>query len=101
VDPVVVAHVAGQSLTAAQELADAWSTAQRSLTVAAESFGDSPGGQGVQVSYQATSEDADVPFGRFVAVLEGDTDRLYGVAFAFQKVDEDAARRLRQHPPGQ
>jgi hypothetical protein len=94
-DPVEVTRVAAQMLLCSEHLADAWSNAQAALAVAASAFGNSAGGPGVHASHQATIADADVAVGRLVAVLEGDTDRLYRIAFAYQKADDDADRRLR------
>jgi hypothetical protein len=98
-DPVALTRTADQMLRSSQSVADAWRIAQGTLAVPAEAFGDSAGGPGVSVAHQASIDDADVAIGRLVGVLEGDMDRLYRIAFAYQKADQDAARRLRQQHP--
>ena len=98
-DPVALTRLAEQMLRSSQAIADAWRLAQGPLTMPETAFGDSTGGSGTRVAHQATTDDADVAVGRLVAVLESDMDRLYRIAFAYQKADEDAARRLRQQHP--
>lgn len=95
-----VSRLAAQVLRSSQQLADAWSAAQAALDVAGSAFGNRAGGAGVHASHQAVVADADVGVGRLVGVLEGDTDRLYRIAFAYQKADQDAQRRMpRRHGP--
>ena len=93
-DPTELAKLAGKTLDAAIELGDGWRTAQADLAVPAAAFGVLPAAQGVHRSMVATVEDGDQGIGRLVAVYEGDVDRLYRVAFAYQQADREAARRV-------
>ena len=45
-------------------------------------------------------DEGDVTIGRQVAVLEGDVDRLYRVAFAYEKFEEDEKDRIRKAAGG-
>jgi hypothetical protein len=98
-DPVQVTRLADQMLRTSQAIGDVWRRAQGTLAVPAAAFGDSAGGPGTQVSHSATTDDADIAIGRLVAVLEGDMDKLYRIAFAYKKADDDAARKFRQQHP--
>jgi len=95
-DPVELAKLAGKTLDASIELGDGWRTAQASLAVPAAAFGNLSAGQGVHRSHTAAAEDGDRGIGRLVAVYEGDVDRLYRVAFAYQQADREAAERNRR-----
>lgn len=98
--PVDLTRLADVMLKSSQEIGDAWRAAAGSLAVPAAAYGDSPGAPGVHTAHELTVDDADLAIGRLVAVLEGDMDRLYRVAFAYQKNDEDAAARYRALHPG-
>jgi hypothetical protein len=95
-DPVEITRLADQLLRSSQQLADAWRAAQAGLTLPATAAGDSSRGPGFVSAHESTMDDADVAIGRLVAVLEGDMDRLYRVAFAYKKADDDAAAALRR-----
>ena len=97
-DPAELARLAGRTLDASIELGDGWRGAQAELAVPAAAFGNLAAGQGVHRSHVAAVEDGDRGIGRLVAVYEGDVDRLYRVAFAYQQADREAARR--QHRAG-
>jgi hypothetical protein len=100
-DPVELTRLADAMLSASQAVADGWRGAQGPLAIPAEAFGDSSGAAGLATAHEASADDADVANGRLVAVLEGDTDRLYRVAFAYKQADDDAARRMaQQHAHG-
>jgi hypothetical protein len=95
-DPAAVARLAAAVLEASNQLADAWRTAQGPLAIPEAAFGNSGGAAGVFQSHGANVEAADMTITRQVAVLEGDTDRLYQVAFAYQKHEEDEQANLRR-----
>lgn len=99
-DPVELAKLAGRTLDASIALGDGWRTARAALTVPAAAFGNLGASPGVQRSHEAAAEDGDTGIGRLVGVYEGDVDRLYRVAFAYQQADQEAARRARQAHPG-
>ena len=70
------------------EMADLFLRASRDISVAVA---------GVSDALSGVLDDADVAVGRLVAVLEADTDALYGVAFAYDQVDDDAAHRFERY----
>ena len=95
-DPTELARLAGTTLTASGDLADAWRTVQPELAVPAAAFGNLPAGQGVHRTHQAATGDGGTGVDRLVAVHEGDVDRLYRVSFAYQQADREAAARARR-----
>jgi hypothetical protein len=95
-DPVEITRLADQMLHASQQIADVWRPMHGALAIPVTAFGDSGGAAGVHTAHDVTFTDADVAIGRLVAVLEGDMDRLYRIAFAYKKADDDAARKVRQ-----
>jgi hypothetical protein len=95
-DPVELTRLADQMLRSSQQLADAWSAAQGALTLPGTAAGDSARGPAVISAHESTMDDADVAIGRLVAVLEGDMDRLYRIAFAYKKADDDADAAFRR-----
>lgn len=99
VDPIELTRLGEEMLRSSQQIADVWRVAQSALAIPIAAFGDTAGGSGVHDAHKATVDDADVAAGRLVAVLEGDMDRLYRVAFSYKKADEDAAHRLRHQQP--
>jgi hypothetical protein len=99
-DPAELAQLAKANLTASIELGDAFRNGQGSIAVPVEAFGNATVGASVHASHQAAADDADTAVGRLVAVYEGDADKLYQVAFVYEKADEDEAAKLRHRGPG-
>jgi hypothetical protein len=100
-DPIELTRLGDQMLKSSQQIADGWRAAQGSLAIPAGAFGDTPAAATVAAEHASTVDDADLPIGRLVAVLENDMDALYRTAFAYQKADEEAERKFRQtHPHG-
>jgi hypothetical protein len=97
-DPVELSRLAGTTLTASQQIADAWSTALGSITLSRAAFGDIPDAAARELSeqYQFVTEQAGLIVEDLAAVHEHDTDALYRLAFAYQQADRKAAERLRQ-----
>lgn len=95
-DPVEITRLADQMLTSSQQVADVWRPMHGALAIPVAAFGDSGGAAGVHTAHDATFNDADVAIGRLGAVIEGDMDRLYRIAFAYKKADDDAARKVQQ-----
>jgi hypothetical protein len=89
-DPVELTRLAGTVLTASTDLAEAWQNAKAPLAIPLAAFGNSNNATAVHETHQSAVDEADVTIGRQVAVLEGDADRLYRVAFAYEKADQDA-----------
>ena len=99
-DPVELTRLATDVLTASQQMRDIWANGQGDLTIPPTAFGNSNGAAAVGDSHQAAMDEGDVTIGRQVAVLEGDVDRLYRVAFAYEKFEEDEKERIRKAAGG-
>jgi hypothetical protein len=95
-DPAALATLAQAVLGASKLLGDGYRDATGSLGVPASAFGNTANGAGMHGSYGTVVEEAALPFDGLVAVLEGDVDRIYRVAFNYQQADLEAARRLRE-----
>lgn len=95
-DPVALTRLAADVLTSSQTLGDGWRDGRDGLDVPVSAYGNSTAASGVYAAHQAAAEDADVTIGRLVGVLEGDVDRLYRIAFAYQLADQRAAERQRR-----
>ncbi len=93
-DYTELTRLAADVLTAADGLADGLGTARDSFGLTAAMFGNSTAGSGVYDAQQQAAEGAGTAVDRIVQVLEDDVDRLYGVAFAYQKADQDAAEEV-------
>lgn len=95
-EPAELAKLAQAVLGASKLLGDGHREAAGSVGVPASAFGNTANGAGIHASYQQVVAEAAAPFDGLVAVLEGDVDRLYRVAFNYQQADHEAARRLRE-----
>ncbi|PZS31484.1 MAG: hypothetical protein DLM59_09890 [Pseudonocardiales bacterium] len=93
-DYTELARLAGEVLKAADGISSGIRASRAPLTVAPAAFGDSSAGPAVHSAHLAVVEQGGTTNERLVEVLEGDVDRLYRVAFAYQKIDQDAADRL-------
>jgi hypothetical protein len=91
---VEVARLAADVLASSQQLADAWRNAKSDLAPPAAAFGDSKAGASLSDAHASVVEEADTAIGRQVSVLEDDVDRLYRVAFAYEKQEADAQQDL-------
>lgn len=89
--PERLCQLADTCLTESQAVADGWSGAAGSLTVAGTAAGNTPGAAALLTAHVAAVDAADVAAGRLVAVLERDMDALYQCAFDFSETDETAA----------
>ncbi|MET7470458.1 hypothetical protein ABZU22_08540 [Micromonospora sp. NPDC005222] len=90
VDPEDVAGFATRVLTASQEYGDAMLRAQEHFPAPSAAFGDTPAAEPTYNACQDATEAALATAGVLQAVLEGDADRLYLVAFTTQRTDEEA-----------
>jgi len=93
-DYVELSRLAGDVLTAADGIGDALGAGREVFTVPAAAFGNSSAGAGVHGTHEVASGRVGATSERLVEVLEGDVDRLYRVAFAYKKLDEDNADRI-------
>ena len=96
VDPEELVRLAADVLRSSQQMSDSWMAAQGDLAIPPAAFGNSNGAAAVKDSHVTVIDEADITIGRHVAVLEGDMDRLYRVAFAYQQADREAAERQRR-----
>jgi hypothetical protein len=88
-DPVELSRLATIVLAAAQDLADAWHTAKNGLNLPPDAFGNESGAS-LHSAHEATVEEADLTISRQITILEEDSDRLYRVAFAYERAELDA-----------
>lgn len=91
VDPEEVAGFAGRVLTASQEFGDEVLLAQEHFPVPLAAFGDTPAAEPAYDACQSATEAAMTAAAMLHAVLEGDSDRLYLVAFSSQQTDDEAS----------
>jgi hypothetical protein len=91
---VEVARLAGDVLAGSQQLADGWSGARKDFAPPASVFGNSKAGASLYDAHLTAVEDADTTIDRQTNVLEDDVDRLYRVAFAYEKQEADAQEDL-------
>jgi hypothetical protein len=93
-NPIELTRLADEMLRSSQRIADAWQTAQTHLHLRPGVWGVAPADLALADRYAGAVDDADVMIGRLIGVIEDDVDRLYRVAFAYQKADDDAAGRI-------
>jgi hypothetical protein len=91
---VEVARLAADVLAGSQQHDDGWRRAKRDLAPPASVFGNSKAGASLSEAHANVVDEADIAIGREVGVLEDDVDRLYRVAFAYEKQEADAQEDL-------
>jgi hypothetical protein len=89
-DPVELSRLATIVLTASQDLADAWRTAKNGLNLPPDAFGNNSGAAALHLAHEDTVAAADLTISRQIAIFEEDSDRLYRVAFAYERAELDA-----------
>jgi hypothetical protein len=92
-DPVALLVLATRIHDAAIALADAWATAGPAPGPPADAFGDLAAGRELHRIHRDAVEEAERGVDRFIAVHEGDVDRLHRVAFAYRQADAEAEAR--------
>ncbi len=95
-DPLTLGRLARTTLDASGRLADAWSDVAAAVAAPVAAFGNLAAGPLVHGAAQAAAEAATTTVDRLVAVHEGDVDRLYRTAFAYEQADRAAAQRSRR-----
>jgi hypothetical protein len=90
-DPIELSTLAATVLTASTDLGTALQDAQASFPPPADPFGNSSGSAGAYAATETATEQTGATLETLIGVLEGDVDRLYQVAFAYQEADEQAA----------
>jgi hypothetical protein len=92
-DPEELAKLASDTLTASEQLGDGHRDAYADLAVPASAFGNTTLGAAAHGAHDAALAASEIAVGRLVVVQEGDVDRLYRVAFAYQQADAEANAR--------
>ncbi len=93
-EPGALTRLADQVLRCAQQIADTVRVAQGPLSWPPSACGDSAAATAVHDAHAGTVDALGVTAGRLVAVLEGDMDRLYRVAFAYLQADTAAGSQF-------
>jgi hypothetical protein len=93
-DYVEVARLAADVLAGSAQLADGWLDARKDLAPPASVFGNSKAGPSLAEAHRNAVDDADATIDRQTNVLSDDVDRLYRVAFAYEKQEADAQADL-------
>jgi hypothetical protein len=95
-EPDAIVRLAKATLGAADAMSDGWSAAQGGVAPTVSAFGNSAAGASVSAAIDGAEAATDSTWRRIVDVYEGDVDRLYRVAFAYQQADTEAAERQRR-----
>lgn len=95
-DPEAIVRLAQATLAGADDMSDCWSAAQGVVTPPGSAFGNSTAGPAFATACTAAATSADTAWRGVAGVYEGDVDRLYRVAFAYQAADAAAAERQRR-----
>jgi hypothetical protein len=93
-DYIEIARLAADVLAGSQQLADGWRDAKKDLAPPPTVFGNTAVGASLSDAHVNAVDDADTTTDRQVNVLEDDVDRLYRVAFAYEKQEADAQAEL-------
>ena len=93
-DPGALSDLADASLAAAERLGDHFRTGYRHLPVPVSVFGTLSGAAAVHGTCAMVLQDAQTAITELVAVLEGDAERLWRTAFAYQEADRTAGMRM-------
>lgn len=99
-DPIELTRLAGTFLRASQRLGDALRTAQAAVTPPLTAYGDTAGGPPLHAAEDTCVEGAGLAVGRLVEVLEGNVDRLYRIAFAYEQADLHAMDEIERRRGG-
>jgi hypothetical protein len=95
-DPQALARLAKATLGGADGMSAAWSAAQGGLAPSGDAFGNSLGAGRCALAAAEAQAAMNDTWRQVVGVYEGDVDRLYRVAFAYQQADREAAERQRR-----
>jgi hypothetical protein len=93
-DYVEVARLAADVLAGSEQFADGWRDAMKDLAPPAAAFGNSKVGASLCDAHAGVVDEADTAIGRLAHVLEDDVDRLYRIAFAYEKDEADRQQEL-------
>jgi len=93
-DPLLMAHSAAEMLTASAILGEGARRALLALDAPDSAYGCTGAARRLARILQTSGHEVRATVARLTASLEGDADRLYRIAFAWQEADESAARRV-------
>jgi hypothetical protein len=99
-DPEEIVRLAKATLAGADGMTGAWSSAQGAVAPRGTAFGNSAESGGCALAAAEALAAVDETWREFTGVYEGDVDRLYRVAFAYQQADIEAAQRQRNAAGG-
>lgn len=92
-DPEELVRLAKATLAAADGMTAAWSSAQGGVAPAGAAFGNTAEGGALAEAVAEGQAGVDDTWREITGVYEGDVDRLYRVAFAYQQADRAAMER--------
>ncbi|MEV8509885.1 hypothetical protein AB0368_34375 [Actinoplanes sp. NPDC051475] len=99
-DPDAIVRLAKATLAGADTMTDGWSAAQGVVVPPGDAYGNSSAGPAIAAAAAGAEAAMDATWRRIVGVYEGDVDRLFRVAFAYQQADSEAAERQRRTAGG-
>lgn len=97
--PETLCDLAGDCLSASQDVTDAWSGEQTTFAVVSGAAGNTTSGAQLASAHAAATDSAGLFMGRLTGTLEQDMDDIYGCAFTWSTADEDAATRAESAYP--
>ena len=92
-DPEAIVRLAKVTLADADGMTEAWSSAQGAVVPPGTAFGNSAESGGCALAAAEALAAVDETWREVTGVYEGDVDRLYRVAFAYQQADREAMQR--------
>jgi len=92
-DPEEIVRLAKVTLADADGMTGAWSSAQGAVAPPGTAFGNSAESAGCALAAAEALAAVDETWREVTGVYEGDVDRLYRVAFAYQQADREAMQR--------
>lgn len=99
-DPIELTRLAETCLDAANGLTDHLTATTEPFSFPQSAFGNTAAAVSGYQTSQATAESTGQAVARLVAVLEGDVDKIYRIAFAYQQADREASDELCRERPG-
>ncbi|TQL78245.1 hypothetical protein FB566_3828 [Stackebrandtia endophytica] len=100
-DPVNLCELAGTLTELAWNVRDGLATAREQVLVPPGAFGNSQNSEGLDSMYSSVLEEMGDGVEDVAGVYEGDVDRIYLIAFAYQAKDQEAAGGIDACVPGE
>lgn len=95
-EPDALVRLAKATLAGADAMTDGWSAAQGMVAPPGAAYGNSTAGPALAAAVAGAEAAMDATWRRITGVYEGDVDKLYRVAFAYQQADARAAEQQRR-----